>query len=179
MIRRQKNKKRPKFKFWVGPIGLWVGYAKESILTKTRFGIFLFQTSGLSKWTFFWTAHHRQCRVLVLRRDGPVRAPSQTVDQVPSLGAVLLLERLPELGPVAGLERYQTHDGVRDRLAVRPGHEKTERGEPFSRRRIRLRTRQDGDYRHRSRRQLLRNTLSKHINNYNYCNYFCYYYYFE
>lgn len=62
-----------------------------------------------------------------------VQSTSQTVDQVPSSGTVLLLERLPKLGPVAGLERYEPHDRMFGRFPVRPGHEKPERREPFGR----------------------------------------------
>lgn len=68
---------------------------------------------------------------------GLVRAPSQAVDQVPTFRAVLLLERLPELGAVAGLERNEPHDRMYGRLAVRPGHEETERSEPLGGRRVR------------------------------------------
>lgn len=84
-------------------------------------------------------AHHDVLDVLqsVRRRLARfVRTPSQAVDQVSSAGSVFLFERLPKFGPVAGLEHYVPHDRMYGRLSVSPGHEETERREPFGRNRF-------------------------------------------
>jgi len=99
-------------------------------------------------------AHHDVLDVLQSvqrhrRLTRSVRTPSQAVDQVPSAGSVFFFERLPKFGPVAGLEHYVLHDRINGRLSVSPGHEETERREPFGRNRFctALRHHQHGDRR--------------------------------
>jgi len=96
-----------------------------------------------------------------------VRSAAQTVDQVSSPGSVFFLERLPKLGPVARLERYEPHDRMFGRFSVRSGHEEPERREPFGRRRVRAvhrlsSARQRGQHRRQRLRDEIHTIITVH-----------------